>query len=177
MNMKKTEKSFFVQNLTEELNSANTLVLVDYSGLSVKMQQDLKKRLAEISSKLLVVKNSLFKLAGEKAGLPQETLTDTVLSGPTALVVTEEDPIAPLQVLAKFAKEFGILNLKAGVIEKDFQDKDSLTTLSKLSSKNVLLEQVVSAIGSPLFGLVGTLQGNTQKLISILDQAAKKESS
>ena len=169
--MRKQEKTFFVQNLTEELKEASSIVLVDYSGLNVKAQQELKKRLREVNAKMLVVKNTLFKLAGASAKVPKETLSDTALSGPTALVITEADPIAPLQVLGKFAQEHEIPQLKVGILEGKFQERQALITLSKLPSKEILVSQTVGTIGAPLYGLMGVLQGNMQKLISILEQA------
>ncbi|MCH7641584.1 50S ribosomal protein L10 [Patescibacteria group bacterium] len=169
--MKKAEKSIFVQNLVEELKGASSVVLVDYSGLNVKAQQDLKKKLRAVNAKMLVVKNTLFKLAGKTANVPKEAMTDTVLTGPVALVVTEEDPIAPLQVLGKFAQEHEIPQLKVGVIEGSFQDKETLVRLSQLPAREVLVGQVVGSIGAPLYGIVGVLQGNMQKLLSVLDQA------
>jgi large subunit ribosomal protein L10 len=174
--MKKAEKSFFVQNLTEELKSASSVVLVDYSGLSVKMQQELKKRLRETGANMKVVKNTLFKRAGLEAKSPKEVLTDSVLSGPTATVITEEDPIAPLSILAKFAKEFNILELKVGIVEGSFQDKDSLSALSKLPSKKALYAQVVGSISSPLNELVYGLQANMQKLTLLLSEYLNKKS-
>jgi len=172
--MKKTEKSLFIDNLTEELKTASSVILIDYSGLNVKMQQELKKRLKEINAKLSVVKNTLFKLAAQKINAPDETIQDTVLTGPTALVLTEEDPIAPLQILAKFTKEFELLQFKVGIIEGSFQDKDSLIKLSKLPGKNQLYAQTVGAVGAPIYGLIYTLQSNAQKLISILKIASEK---
>ena len=103
--MKKQEKIFFVENLTEELRSAKSVVLINYAGLSVKAQQELKKRLKEVGARMLVVKNTLLKRAGEAAKVDKEILSDTVLTGQTALVIAEDDPIAPLGVLGKFAKE------------------------------------------------------------------------
>lgn len=172
--MKKIEKNLFVENLTQELLSATCVVLIDYTGLSVKMQQDLKKKLAICGAKILIVKNTLFKLAGKSAKVPEETLSDTVLSGPTAIIISEKDSIAPLQVLAKFAKENEVLNFKVGIIDKSFQDKDSLINLSTLPSREILLGQAVGAVASPLYGLVATLQGNLQKLVYIIREVADK---
>jgi large subunit ribosomal protein L10 len=173
--MKRSEKTFFVQNLVEELKGASSVVLVDFSGLNVKAQQELKKRLREVNAKMLVVKNTLFKLALDQSkidkddGLPR----DEVLRGPTALVITEAEPIAPLQVLGKFAEEFEIPQLKVGIIEGTFQDTQTLITLSKLPSKEVLEGLAVSAIGAPIYGLLNVLQTNVQKLIYILNEKAK----
>ena len=110
--MKKTEKVLLVKNLAEELKTAESVVLVDYSGMDVSSQQELKNRLKEVDAKMVVVKNTLFKLAGKKANLPKDVLVDVVLKGQTALVMSEKDPISPLSVLAKFAKEFDLTKLK-----------------------------------------------------------------
>jgi large subunit ribosomal protein L10 len=168
--MKKSEKTFFVDNLAEELKSASSIVLVDYAGLGVKAQQDLKKRLKKVNATMVVVKNTLLKLAGAKATLEKEILEDSVLSGPTAMVITEGDPIAPLQILAKYAKEFELPQLKVGIIDGSFQDKVNLIALSSLPSKDILAGQVVGAIAGPIYGLLGTLQGNLQKLVYILNE-------
>ncbi len=172
--MKRSEKPFFIQNLTEELKSASSVVLIDFSGLSVKMQQELKRKLGEVKAKMLVTKNTLFKLAAKQAKVPKETLTDTVLTGPTALVIAEKDPLAPLQVLGKFALEHQIPQLKVGIIEGVFQDKQALKSLSKLPGKDALVAQAVGAIGSPIYGLVNVLQANLQKLVYILEQESKR---
>jgi len=172
--MKKAEKSFFVANLTEELKSVKSAILINFSGMGVKSQQELKKRLAEVGARLMVVKNTLFKLAGKKADIPQEALTDTILTGQTALVLADKDPISPLQVLAKFAREFEVPQLKAGIIEGYFQDKNRLIALSKLPSKEALVVQALGAIGAPITGLISTLQANLQKLVFVLEQAKSK---
>ena len=171
--MKKSEKPSFVDNLTEELKAASGYVLVDFNGLTVKLQQELKKRLREVNGRMEIVKNTLFKLSAEKAKIPAEITSDTVLQGPTALIITENDPIAILQVVSKFAKESDIPQLKVGVVEGSFQDKTALIKLASLPGKSVLQAEVVGAIGAPLYGIVGTLQGNLQKLLFILNEKSK----
>ncbi len=177
--MKKQEKIFFVENLTEELRSAKSVVLINYAGLSVKAQQELKKRLKEVGAKMLVVKNTLLKRAGEAAKIDKEILSDTVLTGQTALVISEDDPIAPIGVLGKFAKEFvsgagyPVPQLKVGIIDGDFQDSATLAKLSTLPGKDVLLGQLLGVLVAPSYGLVGTLKGNLEKLVYILTTKAK----
>ncbi len=167
--MRKQEKSFFVQNLTEELKSAKSIILVDFAGITVKAQQDLKKRLKKVGARMLVVKNTLFKRAGKLAKISKETLADTILSGQTALVISDEDPISPLQTLAKFIREFKTPKLKAGIIEGTFQDKETVTKLSQVPNKKVLAGQVLGAMAKPLYGLIGSLNANRQKLVYILN--------
>lgn len=170
--MKRTEKELFVQNLTEELKSAKSLVLIDFAGLSVKNQQELKKRLKATGARMQVTKNTLFALAGKNAGLPREALKDSVLTLQTAVILSSDDPISPLSVLAKFADEFSVPRFKVGIIEGTFQDKEALTILSRLPAKNVLQIKVVGGIAAPLYGLIFSLRANLQKLLYVL--SAKK---
>ena len=168
-----------MDNLTEELKSAKSVVLVNYAGLSVKNQQELKKRLKEVGAKMIVVKNTLLKRAGEAAKVDKEILSDTVLTGQTALVIGEDDPIAPLTALGKFAKEFdsgagySVPQLKVGIIDGAFQDSATLAKLSTLPGKDVLLGQLLGVLVAPSYGLVGTLKGNLEKLVYILTTKAK----
>ena len=171
--MKRTEKSFFVQNLTAELKSAKSVILINFAGMSVKAQQELKKRLKAVGGRMVVVKNTLFKRAGKEAKIAEQTLQDSVLTGQTALILADEDPIAPLQAIGKFALEFEVPHLKVGIVEGIFQGTEALDKISKLPSKEILLAQTVGTIGQPLYAIVGTLQANLQKLIYMLDEKSK----
>ena len=171
--MKKAEKTIFVDNLTEELKSAKSIVLVNYTGLSVKMQQILKERLFEVGAKMVVVKNTLLKRAGESAKIDSQILSENILSGQTALVISTKDPIAAIQILGQFAKEFEVPQMKVGVVEGLFQDSQSLSRISSLPSKDALLGQLLGTLISPLYGLTGTLQGNISKLVYILNVKAQ----
>jgi large subunit ribosomal protein L10 len=170
--MLKAEKITLVDNLIAELKDAKSLVLINYTGLNVKAQQELKKRLKEAGGRMVVVKNTLLKRAIESAKINDKIATDEILSGQTAIVIADEDPLAPIQVLGKFAKENELPKFKVGIVEGAFQDSESLAKLSTLPRRDVLLGQVLGALMSPEYGLVGTLQGNLQKLFYILKQKA-----
>lgn len=170
--MYKAEKVTLVDNLVEELKDAKSLVLVNYTGLNVKSQQELKRRLKEVNGRMVVVKNTLLKRAIERAKLDNQMATDEILQGQTALVIADEDPIAPIQTLGKFAKETELPKFKVGVVEGSFQNSEALAKLSTLPGRDTLLGQVLGALIAPEYGLVGTLQGNIQKLLFILKQKA-----
>lgn len=166
--MKKADKPEFVRNLANALSLAKTLVLVDYKGLGVKPQQELKRRLVAVGATMMVTKNTLFALAAKEAKLPTKVGEDKVLTGQTAYIMTTGDPIAPISVLAKFAKEFEVPNFKVAVVEGQFQDTNALITLSKLPPKEVLMGMAVGSIAAPLYGIVAVTQANIQKLLYIL---------
>ncbi|MBI2066379.1 hypothetical protein HYT60_02660 [Candidatus Woesebacteria bacterium] len=95
------------------------------------------------------------------------------------MVIAEDDPIAPLGVLGKFAKEFdsgagySVPQFKVGVIDGAFQDSESLIKLANLPGKDVLLGQLLGVLVAPSYGLVGTLKGNLEKLVYILSTKAE----
>lgn len=166
--MNRTNKSDLIKGLAPELKKATSIVFVNFAGLSVGLQQKLKLQLKAIGSDMTVVKNTLIKLAGKEAGLAEEALTDEVLSGQTALIMTQSDAVAPIQVLGKFVKENQVPQFKVGIIDGAFQGKEALLKISTLPTKEVLYSQVVGSLMSPMYGLVGTLNGNMQKLLYIL---------
>ena len=172
--MNKQNKKDLVVKLTPRLKSASSIVFVNYTGLSVGLQQKLKLQLKAIGSDMTVVKNTLIKIAGKEAGLNEDILTDEVLSGQTALILTEWDSVAPIQILGKFVKENQVPQFKVGIIEGAFQNKEALVKISTLPTKDVLFSQVVGSLMSPMYGLVGTLNGNMQKLVYVLKEVSTR---
>jgi large subunit ribosomal protein L10 len=173
--MLKNQKVTFVENLKEDLKDAKSVVLVNYAGLGVKAQQELKKRLADVDGKMIVVKNTLLKRAGEDLKLDKDILTDEILVGQTAIVIANGDSVAPIQVLGKFAKEFEVPKFKVGIVDRSFQDEPSLAKLSTLPGRDALLGQLLGTLMGTTYGLVGTLNANLQKLVYVLSEASKKQ--
>ena len=172
--MNKQNKTDLVVSLTPKLKGATSIVFVNFAGLSVGLQQKLKLELKAIGSDMTVVKNTLIKLAGKEAGLNEEVLTDEVLSGQTALILTEGDAVAPIQTLGRFVKENQVPQFKVGIIEGAFQNKEALLKISTLPTKDVLFSQVLGSLQSSMYGLVGTLNGNMQKLMYILKEVSTR---
>lgn len=170
----KPEKKDYVKNITDQLKSASSAVFIDYTGMGVVAQQDLKKRLRESGGQMFVAKNTLIQIAGKEAGYPEDAITDSILSGQTAVVLAGDDAVAPIQILGKFVTEKETAQMKAGVVEGVFQDKNGLLKISKLPGKEELQAKVVGAVAAPMYGLVGTLQGNLNKLVWILKEASTK---
>lgn len=173
--MLKAQKVTLVDNLIAELKDAKSLVLVNYTGLNVKAQQELKKRLKEAGGRMVVVKNTLLKRAIESTKIDSKLAADEILSGQTAIIIANDDPIAPVQVMGKFAKEYELPKFKVGVIDGSFQDSESLGKISLLPSRDALLGQVLGALMTPMYGLTSTLDGNLQKLVFILNSKASSQ--
>jgi large subunit ribosomal protein L10 len=163
-----------VAKLAEALKAAASVAFVDYAGMNVAQQNELKKRLKEAGGAMLVAKNTLIKLAGKEAGTADEALAEEVLEGQTAMVTASEDAVAPIRVLGKYIGEFELPKFKAGVVEGKYQDAGALEAISKLPGREELVAHALGALMAPMYGVVGALQGNMQKLIFILEQAKEK---
>lgn len=157
-----------IKALSEELQEAKSAFLVDFAKMGIKAQLDLKKRLKDAGGKMLVAKNTLLKIALKEAKLPQEMVSDEVLSGQTALILGKNDPVSPVQAFGKFSSEAEVGQFKAGFVDGSFADKNTLLSISKLPSKETLVGQTVGSIAGPLYGLMNNLQANMQTLIAIL---------
>ena len=172
--MNKTDKTVFIDNLSSDLKSVHSAILVNYSGLSVDNQQELKKRLKAVNARFIVVKNTLFRLAAEKSKLPSELSQNSIVSGQNALILADDDPVKPLSVIAGFAKEFELPQIKVGLVEGFFQDESQLASLAKLGGKDAIIAQLVGLMSAPTYAVVGTLQAKLQELTFILDSMSKK---
>ena len=165
--MKKEDKVEQVEKLTEGLKESQAVLFADYSGLSVVEMTDLRKKLSQLGAELRVVKNTLIKLAAEKAKLPIAELTR-----PTAVLFSKEaDPIESFKAVVAAFKEKG--EVKFGVFEGGLLDAPKVLELARLPTRAVLEARLVGALSSPLAKFVLTLKESQRSLVAVLGQVAK----
>jgi large subunit ribosomal protein L10 len=162
-----------IQNLKEKFEKAKSIVLADYAGLPVHLQQDLRAKVIEADGELIVAKNTLLKLACQELNYPIDTLTDS-FTGPTITLFAYQDEIAPIKALAMFAKINELPTIKAGYLNKDPLTKEQVESLAKLPTKVELIAKTVATIKAPLTGFVNVLSGNLKNLIYVLTAISKK---
>lgn len=173
--MKRSEKPFVVEDLTARIKDAKSIVVLDYQGMATKPLNELRRKIKEAGGAFTVAKNTLLNLAFDNAKRDtQDAKIAEALIGPTAVVFAEQDEIAPLQVIGKSIKESGLPKFKFGIFGSDVFDAERLLVMASLPPKNVLFGQLVGTIAIPTYSLVGTLQGNLQKLVYILNEKTKK---
>ncbi len=149
------QKKQVVAQLVETLKSAQAGVLVDYRGLTVEEDTDLRRKLREAGVEYKVVKNTLTRFAANEVGLSG---LDNELNGPTALAISAEDPVAPAKVLSDFAKSNECLKIKAGFLDGAVISLDEVTKLAKTPSRETLIAQIMGSLNAPISNLVRTLQ-------------------
>lgn len=150
-----------VEKLTELLKGSVSGVLVDYKGITVEEDTQLRKELREAGVNYFVEKNTMLKRAFDNIGMEG---FDEVLNGTTAIALSADDQTAPARILGKFAeKSDEKFNLKAGFVEGVVYDETGVKALSKIPSKEILLAQLVGSLQGPMQKLAATLQALADK--------------
>ena len=140
-------KQPIVQEISENIKDAQSVVVVDYRGLTVAEDTQLRKQLREAGVAYKVYKNTLVNFAIK--GTDFESLSD-VLEGPNAFAISTTDATAPARVIAKFAKTAPALEIKAGVVEGTFYDADGMKAIATIPSREELLSKFLGSIQSPI---------------------------
>jgi large subunit ribosomal protein L10 len=164
------EKIEAVEDLKARLDGVKTVLLTEYRGLTVQQISELRKQLRAVSAEYKVVKNRLAKIAVSASEL--EVLKPQ-LTGPIALVVSKDDPVAVAKAVSTFARTNQALTIKGGYVDGRFMQPDALKALSELPSKEALRAQLVGAISGPLTQLVSLLQAPQRELAYILAERGK----
>ena len=165
--MQKSDKERVVAELTERLQSTETLIVADYRGLTVTQIGELRGKLLEHGARFSVVKNSLTKRAAESAGV--EPLL-ALLEGPTAIAFleTDGDPVAVAKALDE-AVRTETITLKGGLLEGAEIGADDLKQLAKLPPTETLRAQLVGAVAGPVTAIVGLFAAPMRELVGVID--------
>ena len=139
INAKIDLKKPVLEEISAQVEGAQCVLLVNYSGLTVAQDTQLRKELREAGVHYKVYKNTLVNRAIE--GTEFESLKD-VLEGPNAFAVSTEDATAPARVLAEFAKKAPSLEIKAGVVEGTYYDAEGMKQIASVPSREVLLSLI-----------------------------------
>ena len=166
-------KKQIVTDMIEKLKTAQAGVLVDYCGLTVEEDTDLRNKLRAAGVEYKVVKNTLTRFAAKEVGFDE---LDAVLNGPTSLAVSYDDPVAPAKVIADFAKDNEKLEIKSGFLDGKVISLEEINQLAKTPSKDVLIAKIMGSLNSPISALTRTLQAIVDNGVELSEiEAPKKE--
>ena len=147
-------KKAVVESLTGKIQEASSVVFVDYKGITVAQDTELRKQFREAGVEYSVVKNTLTNFAAKNAGYD----FSKVLNGTTAMASTTGDPIAPARIVCEFAKKNkNVLSIKGGIVEGSVLSVDQLNGFGELPSKNALVAQVLGTFLAPISSLAFVL--------------------
>jgi large subunit ribosomal protein L10 len=155
-------KKGVVAEITEKFEKAASVIVVDYKGLTVEQVTDLRNKFREAGVEYKVYKNTLVRRAAEAVG-QGEFINKESLVGTNALAFGYEDPVAPARIIKEFAKENEALELKMGIVEGEFFDKDKVTALANIPSREVLIAKLLGSLKAPVSNFVYLINAIAEK--------------
>ena len=164
-------KQPIVAAIAEDVKDACSVVLVDYRGLTVAQDTELRKQLREAGIIYKVCKNTMMKRAFE--GTEFEGLAQ-YLEGPSAMAVSKDDATAAARILCKFAKDADKLEVKAGVVEGTVYDEAGVKALATIPSREELLSKLLGSIQSPIANFARVIKQIAENGGAVAEEATEE---
>lgn len=176
------KKEAVVAELSEKVERAKGVVLTNYQGLTHKQIEEFKKGLRDADAEYVVTKNTLLKIALEKANKEKNVSevneeSSSAFSKPTAALFVYGDVVKPFKALAKTIKALSLPSIKFGILDGQRVTEEQVLKIAVLPSFEVLLNQLVGGLKSPIYGLHRALNWNLQKFVMMLKAIETKKSS
>lgn len=153
-------KKPIIEEISENLKDAKSAVVVDYRGLTVEQDTQLRKKLREAGVVYKVYKNTMINFAIK--GTDFEALAPQ-LEGPTAIAISKEDATAPARVLYEFSKGAEALQLKGGIVEGTYYDAEGIKVIASIPSREELLSKFLGSIQSPVANFARVIKQIAEK--------------
>ena len=169
--MARPEKVAEVEAIAQRIRTAQSMVLADFTGLTVLQMTEFRRTCRANSVDCKVVKNRLAKIAADNADL---AIMKDHLAGPTAIMFGPESQVDPAKLVVEFAKDNEAMEIKGGFLEGAFLDKSQIVALSKVPSKDELIAKMMGSINSPLTGLAATMNGVVGALARVINAVAEQ---
>jgi large subunit ribosomal protein L10 len=168
--MNRTEKEQVISELHELMAKAKAAILAEPKGLDVATVTDLRKKFRDAKIDYKIVKNTLAQRAAK--GTPVESLADKFV-GPTALIMSYADVVAPAKILADFAKDNEKFSIRTGVVEGQLVDVKGIQALAKMPGIQELRGKIAGLIAQPAGNLARMIAAPGQKLAQVV--SARKD--
>ena len=141
------EKQVVIDEIKDKFERAESAVVIDYMGITVEQANAMRSKLREANVDYTVYKNTLVKRAIDGTDFAQLA---EVLEGPSAFAFSYDDATAPARVLNQAIKDFKKMEFKGGFVEGEYYDKDSLTQIANIPSRDELIAKFMGSIQSPI---------------------------
>lgn len=170
--MSQEKKRQIIDSLQEAFTQCSITILTDYRGLATAEMTKLRRQLQESGSEYRVVKNTLARLAAERAGKDKLVAS---FNGPIAIAFGYGDIMAPTRVLANYIGDPTLsLSIKGGFLNDRLLTAEEVTTLATLPPREILLARVLGQIKSPVAALLGSLTAPIRGIIGVLQARIKQ---
>lgn len=133
-------KSQKVEEIKDMLSRAKSVVIVDYRGLTVSEDTQLRKEFRNAGVEYKVLKNTMVSRAAADLGIKD---VDGMLQGPSAFAFGYDDPVTAAKVYSDFANKAKKTEAKGGIMDNAVIDVNVIKKLSELPTKDVLLTKIL----------------------------------
>ena len=163
--LNRTEKEQVISELHEKMGKAKAAILAEPKGLNVATVTELRRKLREAKVEYRIVKNTLAARAAK--GTPVEPIAEKFV-GPTALVMSYDDVVAPAKLLAEFMKDRESFSIRTAVIQGRVVDAKGIQALAKMPGLQELRGQIAAMIAQPATQLARMIGAPGQQLARVL---------
>jgi large subunit ribosomal protein L10 len=170
--MARPEKIAEVEAITQKIQSAQCMVLADFTGLTVHQMTAFRRTCRANAVECRVVKNRLARIAADNAEM---AIMKDHLNGPTAIMFGPESQVDAAKLVVDFAKDNEAMEIKGGFLEGEYLDKGQVIALSKTPSKDELIAMMMASVNSPATGLAMVTNGVAGALTRAIDAVAKQK--
>ena len=165
------EKEQIVAGIAEQFKTAVSGVFVDYCGLTVEEDTQLRNKFREAGVEYKVIKNTLTCRAAKEVGFDA---LEPILNGPTSLAISMTDEVAPAKVIAEFAKTHEQLEIKGGFLDGKVLELAEVKTLAATPNRETLLAKLLGSLNAPISNLARTLQALVDNGVEPADIVVEK---
>ena len=165
------QKEQILRATSERIAGVRGVYLADLSGMTVEKVSLLRKKCREQQVQVHVVKNTLLKRALNQNGIQA---LDVYLVGPTGLIYSAGNEMAPAKILSDFAKEHEKPRIKAAVVDGRLFDDQAIAVLATLPSREVLLSQLLSTFIAPMTQFLAAIDA-TLRLPAVMAEVLERE--
>lgn len=170
MGMNRAQKETEIQELGERFSNDELVVLMHYSGLTVKELSDLRVKLRAEGARFKITKNTLAKLAVK--GTKFEAVGD-LFAGPTGMA-SSQDPVAAAKVAHKFAKDNKKLIIIGGALGEKILSVEEVVQLASLPSLDEVRSKLAGLLVAAPTKLAGVLQAPARNLVGVTKAYGEK---
>jgi len=167
------QKEAVLKDTAERIADVRGIYLADFTGMTVESLSLLRKKCREQGVQFRVIKNTLLKRAFHARAIQE---LDEHLVGPTGLVFSATNEMAPAKILSDFAKEFERPRLKAAVVDGRLYDNKAIVRLALLPSREVLLSQLLGTFIAPMTTFLGAVNAMLATPANMADALAREKS-
>ena len=154
------EKEAVFEEIKTKIQASKSVVLVDYKGLTVAQDTELRCNFRKAGVEYKVYKNRLAKIAFNELGFTQ---FDEALEGPTAIAFSMNDSVSAAKISAEANKKYNKLQTKCGLVDGEFNDADALKIIASLPSREVLIAKMLGSMLAPVSKLAYVLNAIAEK--------------